>query len=78
LADARPLEDLLEAFACAERRHFRGEDMHLLFGLRVDAFPSLLFADIELPEAGDLNLLPASKRSGCDLLEALHVLLSFC
>ena len=34
-------------------------------------------ADVERPEAGDLDLLPASKRSGYDLLEALHVLLSF-
>lgn len=52
--------------------------MHFFFGLGVDAFPSLLLADVELPEAGDLNLLPASKRSGYDLLEALHVLLGFC
>ena len=51
--------------------------MHLLFGLGVDAFPSLLLADIELPEAGDLDLLPTSKRSGYDLLEALHVPLGF-
>src|ERR671917_175588 len=77
LAVARPLEDLLEAFTRAKRRHFRGGDTHFLLGLGVNAFPSLLFADVELPEAGDLDLLPTSKRSGYDLLEALHVPLGF-
>jgi hypothetical protein len=46
------LDDLLEPFAGAEGGYLRRRDPHLLLGLRVDALPGLLLANVELPEAG--------------------------
>src|SRR5215217_1147077 len=70
------LDGLLEPFAGAKGGYLRRRDPHLLLGLRVDALPGLLLANVELPKAGDLNFFPAPKRLGYDLLTGVHIPLS--
>src|SRR5215210_5038183 len=72
----RLLDCLFESVARAEGGNLLGRDLHLLPGLGIPSFPSLVLLDRELPETRDLNLLAALERFGHHLFEGLEVLLS--
>src|SRR5215210_8848309 len=71
------LDRSLEGFARLEGRNLGGRDLHLLPALRIPTFPCLLIADVELPEARNLDLLASLQRRGYGRRESLQVLLGF-
>src|SRR5215210_3919808 len=71
------LDRSLEGLARLEGRNLGGRDLHLLPALRIPAFPFLLIADVELPEARNLDLLASLERFGYGRRESLQVFLGF-
>src|SRR5829696_10342399 len=71
------LDGLLESLARLESRNLAGLYLHPLSGLRVFTFPRLLLPDVELPEAGQLDLLARLERLCYGSRESLQVFSGF-
>src|ERR687897_2692370 len=71
------LDGLLEGLARLESRNLPGLYLQRLSGLRVFTFPGLLLPNVELPEAGQLDLLARLERLCYGRRESFQVFCGF-